>query len=115
MEGKQWVEQVRTLLGKAKANQLNALKECIGAACVEIQHAKAAQFLKPYSKAHSLYRKQLIATLSVHSKHYALQDEIHMFTLALGHESLAGLDTTELEGLWAWLERIIDCIETDAG
>ena len=80
-----------------------------------MRHAKAAQFLKPNSTAHSLRRKQLIASLRVHSKHYALQDEIQMFTLALGHESLTGLDIAELEGLLAWLQRAMDCIETDAG
>lgn len=92
MEGNHWVKQIRKLLERAKPEHFALL----------------ANFREIKTKA--TRRKLLILSIKVNSKHYALQDEIQLFVLKLGRETLISLTTDELEDINAWLDRTIESI-----
>lgn len=118
MEGNQWVDQVRRLLEKAKTQQsaafvnLDAMKASIDAACMEIKRIQTVRSDHPETMPYSLRRRLLLQTITVRSRHYALQDEIQLFVYQLGREALQSLSNAELEGVSRWLERTIERIET---
>lgn len=118
MEGNQWVDQVRKLLEKAKAHQsaafvdLNAMKASIDEACVEIRRIKVERQDNPDPMPYPIRRKLLLQTITVRSRHYALQEEVQLFVYQLGREALQSLTNAELEGIFRWLQRTIERIET---
>ena len=119
MEGKQWVDQVSKLLGKAKAQSiaahgnLDALRVSIDAAFGEIQKIKNELAITPDKMPYPMRRKLLLSSITVRSKHYGQQDEVQLFVYQLGQETLQGLNNAELEGIHRWLERLIDGMETN--
>lgn len=111
-----WVDQVRQLLGKARAqhskafDDLQGLRASIDSAlhAVEAGRGVAAPSNAAHVAPYPIRRAAAMAQARLKIKHYGMHDEAQAFILAAGVSSLNGLNADQALALDAWLAGLID-------